>query len=307
MREKVLGLKRCMEERIVGKGDVIDKVIATLIAGGHVLLEDVPGVGKTTLAKALSDALSISFARIQCTPDTTPSDITGFSMYDSNKNEFKVMEGPIVNSIVLADELNRTSPKTQAALLEVMEEHKVTIDGKDIPVPQPFMVIGTQNPSEQAGTYPLPESQLDRFMIKISVGYPKTSASVNMAKSFLEGTLHAKTEPVLSGKDILDMRAEAEKIGIHDDLLSYAVKIVEATRSNPEVAVGASSRALLSMLRYAQALAYVDERDYCIPEDIANAAAMTLPHRIILMTQAKMGRVEKEFLVKQILEKVSVS
>ncbi|RKM63175.1 MoxR family ATPase [Butyrivibrio sp. XB500-5] len=307
MREKVLGLKRCMEERIVGKGDVIDKVIATLIAGGHVLLEDVPGVGKTTLAKALSDALSISFARIQCTPDTTPSDITGFSMYDSNKNEFKVMEGPIVNSIVLADELNRTSPKTQAALLEVMEEHKVTIDGKDIPVPQPFMVIGTQNPSEQAGTYPLPESQLDRFMIKISVGYPKTSASVNMAKSFLEGTLHAKTEPVLSGKDILDMRAEAEKIGIHDDLLSYAVKIVEATRSNPEVAVGASSRALLSMLRYAQALAYVDERDYCIPEDIANAAAMTLPHRIILTTQAKMGRVEKEFLVKQILEKVSVS
>ena len=307
MREKVLGLKRCMEERIVGKGDVIDKVIATLIAGGHVLLEDVPGVGKTTLAKALSDALSISFARIQCTPDTTPSDITGFSMYDSNKNEFKVMEGPIVNSIVLADELNRTSPKTQAALLEVMEEHKVTIDGKDIPVPQPFMVIGTQNPSEQAGTYPLPESQLDRFMIKISVGYPETSASVNMAKSFLEGTLHAKTEPVLSGKDILDMRAEAEKVSIHDDLLSYAVKIVEATRSNPEVAVGASSRALLSMLRYAQALAYVDERDYCIPEDIANAAAMTLPHRIILTTQAKMGRVEKEFLVKQILEKVSVS
>lgn len=307
MRENIIGLKKCMEERIVGKGDVIDKVIATLIAGGHVLLEDVPGVGKTTLAKALSDAIAVSFARIQCTPDTTPSDITGFSLYDSKTNEFKVMEGPVVNSIVLADELNRTSPKTQAALLEVMEEHKVTIDGKDIPVPQPFMVIGTQNPSEQAGTYPLPESQLDRFMIKISVGYPKTSASLNMAKSFLEGTLHAKTTPVLSGKDILDMRLEAEKVSIHDDLLSYAVKIVEATRSNPEVAVGASSRALLSMLRYAQALAYVDERDYCIPEDIANAVVTTLPHRIVLTTQAKMGRVEKEFVVKQILEKVSVS
>lgn len=307
MRENIIGLKKCMEERIVGKGDVIDKVIATLIAGGHVLLEDVPGVGKTTLAKALSDAIAVSFARIQCTPDTTPSDITGFSLYDSKTNEFKVMEGPVVNSIVLADELNRTSPKTQAALLEVMEEHKVTIDGKDIPVPQPFMVIGTQNPSEQAGTYPLPESQLDRFMIKISVGYPKTSASLNMAKSFLEGTLHAKTTPVLSGKDILDMRLEAEKVSIHDDLLSYAVKIVEATRSNPEVAVGASSRALLSMLRYAQALAYVDERDYCIPEDIANAVVTTLPHRIVLTMQAKMGRVEKEFVVKQILEKVSVS
>lgn len=307
MRENIIGLKKCMEERIVGKGDVIDKVIATLIAGGHVLLEDVPGVGKTTLAKALSDAIAVSFARIQCTPDTTPSDITGFSLYDSKTNEFKIMEGPVVNSIVLADELNRTSPKTQAALLEVMEEHKVTIDGKDIPVPQPFMVIGTQNPSEQAGTYPLPESQLDRFMIKISVGYPKTSASLNMAKSFLEGTLHAKTTPVLSGKDILDMRLEAEKVSIHDDLLLYAVKIVESTRSNPEVAVGAPSRALLSMLRYAQALAYVDERDYCIPEEIANAVVTTLPHRIVLTTQAKMGRVEKEFVVKQILEKVSVS
>ena len=306
MREKVALLKGNIEKRIVGKGDVIDRIVVCLIAGGHALLEDVPGVGKTSLARALADSLSISFARIQCTPDTTPSDITGFSMYDSKKNKFTVMEGPVVNSIVLADELNRTSPKTQAALLEVMDEHKVTIDGKDIKVPEPFMVIGTQNPSDMAGTYPLPEAQLDRFMIRLSVGYPAEAAAVDMAKSFIEGKLHAETESVLTGKDIIDMRQEAEKVSIKDELLSYAVKIVEATRSNSEIACGASPRALLSMLRYAQALAFVEDRDYCIPEDIANAASLTLPHRLILTTQAKMGRMDKELLVKQIIGKVRV-
>ncbi len=158
MNERTLRLKKSIEERIVGKGDVIDKVIITLLAGGHLLLEDVPGVGKTSLAKALSDSLSLSFTRIQCTPDTTPSDITGLSIYRPSDGTFQVLPGPIVNNIVLADELNRTSPKTQSALLEVMEEHKVTIDGKEIAVPEPFMVIGTQNPAEMAGTYPLPES-----------------------------------------------------------------------------------------------------------------------------------------------------
>ena len=166
MNEKVQILKRNMEQRIVGKGDVIDKVILTLLSGGHLLLEDVPGVGKTSLAKALADSLSLSFSRIQCTPDTTPSDITGLSVYNSAEGKFQVVPGPVMNNIVLADELNRTSPKTQSALLEVMEEHKVTIDGKEQPVPEPFMVIGTQNPAEMAGTYPLPESQLDRFMLR---------------------------------------------------------------------------------------------------------------------------------------------
>ena len=193
MNERTLRLKKSIEERIVGKGDVIDKVIITLLAGGHLLLEDVPGVGKTSLAKALSDSLSLSFARIQCTPDTTPSDITGLSIYRPSDGTFQVLPGPIVNNIVLADELNRTSPKTQSALLEVMEEHKVTIDGKEVAVPEPFMVIGTQNPAEMAGTYPLPESQLDRFMMKLSIGYPDVTASQDMAKRFIEGSAFMRT------------------------------------------------------------------------------------------------------------------
>ncbi|WP_242835916.1 AAA family ATPase [Butyrivibrio sp. FCS014] len=173
MNERILKLKENMEKRIVGKGEVIDRIIIALLAEGHVLLEDVPGVGKTTLAKALADSVSLSFARVQCTPDTMPSDITGISVYDKEKGTFSVMPGPVMSNIVLADELNRTSPKTQSALLEVMEEHRVTIDGTSYPVPEPFMVLGTQNPSEMAGTYPLPESQLDRFMMKLSGAIPK--------------------------------------------------------------------------------------------------------------------------------------
>lgn len=306
MNEKITILKQNMEQRIVGKGDVIDKIIITLLAGGHILLEDVPGVGKTSLAKALADSLSLSFARIQCTPDTTPSDITGLSIYNPAERAFQTIPGPVVNNIVLADELNRTSPKTQSALLEVMEEHKVTIDGKSLPVPEPFMVIGTQNPAEMAGTYPLPESQLDRFMARLTIGYPDSAASQDMARRFLDGQLHAHTTPVLTARDITEMQAEVSAVTIHENLRSYAVKIVEATRTTSEVSCGASPRALLSMLRCAQAIAYMDNRAYCIPEDIAKAAALTLPHRLILTTGARLSRVTKEDLVTQILSQTKV-
>lgn len=305
--QKITELTENMKKRLIGKDDVIRKVITCLLAGGHVLLEDVPGVGKTSLAKALADSLSVSFARIQCTPDTTPSDITGLSIYSPAKGSFQVVPGPVLNNIVLADELNRTSPKTQSALLEVMEEHKVTIDGQEYPVPEPFMVIGTQNPSEMAGTYPLPESQLDRFMVKLSIGYPDTTASEDIARRFLIGELHDKTIPVLLGEDVISMQREAGKVSIHDNLRSYAVNIVEATRKKAEISCGASPRALLAMLRYAQALAYMDGRDYCIPEDIAEAAKATIPHRLILTTEARLSRVTKTDLVKKILEQVKVS
>ncbi len=306
MNERVQKLKDNIEKRIVGKGDVIEKIIIALLAEGHVLLEDVPGVGKTTIAKALADSVSLSFARIQCTPDTMPSDITGVSIYDSKKAEFSVIPGPVVSNIVLADELNRTSPKTQSALLEVMEEHRVTIDGKAIEVPQPFMVIGTQNPVDMAGTYPLPEAQLDRFMIRLSVGYPDTKASEDMAERFLLGQLHEETESVLSGKEILDMRKGVASVSVKDNLRSYAVNIVDATRNKAEIAVGASPRALLSMLRCAQAIAYLADRDYCIPEDITDAAKLTLPHRLILTGEARLSHITSEELVRNILGKISV-
>ncbi len=306
MNERIARLKENIGLRIVGKDKVIDRLIVALLTGGHVLLEDVPGVVKTSLAKALSDSLALSFSRIQCTPDTTPADITGFSMYDQKEGQFKVQMGPIVSNIVLADELNRTSPKTQSALLEVMEEHKVTIDGNSFEVPEPFLVIATQNPAGMAGTYPVPEASLDRFMMKLSIGYPDAGSSDDMAKRFLEGNLHAKTSAVLSGEDVTTMQKEAEKVAIHDDLRSYAVRIVEETRNKAEISVGASPRALLAMLRCAQAIAYIADRDYCIPEDIAEAALLSLPHRLILSTEARMSRVDKEYLVKKIIERLKV-
>ena len=214
------------------------------------------------------------------------------------------MPGPVLNNIVLADELNRTSPKTQSALLEVMEEHKLTIDGNSYPVPEPFMVIGTQNPAEMAGTYPLPESQLDRFMMKLSVGYPEAEASKEMAKRFLDGDLHSETRAVLTGKDICDMKEEVSKISVHNNLLSYASDIVDATRCKSEISVGASPRALLSMIRCSQAIAYLADRDYCIPEDIKGAAELTLPHRLILTGEARLSRITGTDLLKDILKKV---
>ena len=307
MNKKALALRENMEKRIVGKQQVIDRIIIALLAEGHVLLEDVPGVGKTSLAKALADSLDLSFARIQCTPDTTPADITGLSVYNSEKHSFQIMPGPVINNIVLVDELNRTSPKTQSALLEVMEEHCVTIDGTEIHVPEPFIVIGTQNPAEMAGTYPIPESQLDRFMMKLSVGYPDEEASRDMARRFLDGTLHSESRSVLEGQDILDMRSEVREVTIHEELQRYAVRIADASRNNADVSIGASPRALLSMLRCAQAIAYIADRNYCIPEDIAEAASLTFTHRLVLTSEAKISRTGKADVLGSILQKTKVS
>ncbi len=305
-QEMIKELKTNIEKRIVGKGEVIDKMIIALLAGGHVLIEDVPGVGKTSLAKALADSLSLSFSRIQCTPDTMPSDITGVSVYDSKTGDFEVVAGPVMNNIVLADELNRTSPKTQSALLEAMEEGCVTIDGKNMALPDPFMVIGTQNPMETAGTYPLPEAQLDRFMIKLSVGYPAKEDALKMADGFLGGSLHEVTKPVLNADDVRKMRAEVKDVKVNEKLTDYAVMIVEATRSDAEISCGASPRALLSLLRCAQAGAVYAGRDYCIPEDILTAASYTLPHRLILTAQAKMNHMSGAQILKRITDHIKV-
>ena len=306
MNEKISILKTNIEKRIVGKGELTDRLIIALLAEGHVLIEDVPGMGKTSLARALADSLALSFSRIQCTPDTMPGDITGVSIYNSLTGAFDVIPGPIMNNIVLADELNRTSPKTQAALLEAMEESKVTIDGNDMDLPKPFMVIGTQNPQEQAGTYPLPESQLDRFMMRLSVGYPKKDDSIKMAGLYLSGDLHEETKAVLTGEDLLKMRDEVREVKVNEHLINYACMIVEETRNDPEVSCGASPRALLSLLRCAQAHAMYDGRDYCIPEDILSAASLTLPHRIILTAQARMNRTSQDKVLKNIIDHIKV-
>lgn len=304
--DNITSLKNNIEKRIVGKGELIDRLIIALLSEGHVLIEDVPGVGKTSLAKALADSIDLSFARIQCTPDTMPGDITGISVYNAKTGDFEVAEGPVMNNIVLADELNRTSPKTQSALLEAMEERKVTIDGKDMMLPEPFMVIGMQNPKETAGTYPLPEAQLDRFMMKLSVGYPDREYAVKMADSFLEGTLHEETKAVLNASDIKAMQGSVKEITVNDKLIEYAVMIVEATRSDEEISCGASPRALLALLRCAQAHALYEGRDYCTPSDILRSATLTLSHRLVLTAQARMNRMSQAQVLKRITDHIKV-
>ncbi len=308
MNEKVAKLRGSMQQRIVGKEQVIDRLIVSLLAGGHVLLEDVPGVGKTSLAKALSDSLSLSFSRIQCTPDTMPSDITGLSIYHMEKGEFEVLPGPIVNQIVLADEINRTSPKTQASLLEAMEERQVTIDGNTIPIPEPFMVIGTQNPMEMAGTYPLPEAQLDRFMMKLSMGLPDKAQEMEILKRFINGDKQDKLmslEPIVSPGDIETMRKEAGAVEVHPQLQEYIADIIMATRKRNDVASGVSPRGSLALLYCAKVLAYANDRTYVVPEDIKKLAVPVLAHRLIISGgYGKSGNARQ--IIESILDEVPV-
>lgn len=303
---KITILKENIGKRIVGKEDVIEKMVIALLAGGHVLLEDVPGVGKTTLAKALADSVNCSFARIQFTPDTLPSDVTGMTIYNMQSGSFETVKGPIINQIVLADEINRTSPKTQASLLEAMEEHQVTIDGTTFSIEEPFMVIATENPMDSIGTYSLPEAQLDRFMMKLSIGYPDTENAVKMAEKYLEGSLKEETTPVLEAEEIVAMKKDVEKVTVHEDCIQYIVDIVKQTRVQDEVQYGASPRAVLSLLRASQAKAYICGRDYVIPEDIIEMSKLVLSHRLILRAEARMGKWIGKQVVEKILEQVKV-
>ncbi|MBO6216016.1 MAG: MoxR family ATPase [Lachnospiraceae bacterium] len=300
-RETLKKLKNAVGKRIIGKDKLIDEVIITLISGGHILLEDVPGVGKTKLARAFSESCDMSFSRIQLTPDTLPGDIVGSSIFDRNKGEFKTVLGPIAANIVLADELNRTGPKTQAALLEAMEEEQVTLDGVSYTMPKPFFVIATQNPVGSMGTYPLPEAELDRFMMKRSVGYPKDEDAVRLGRSFLEGALDEAVEPVMSAEDIMLIRDEVKRVTVSDELISYVVAVIEATRLNKDVICGCSPRASLDLLRASQARAYMEGREFVIPEDVYDMAPCVLSHRLILSSEAKMNRKSGEGIIKDIL------
>lgn len=305
-QEKIFAIMKSVESVIVGKRRVIEKVIAALISGGHILLEDVPGVGKTVMVRALAKSLGCSFKRIQFTPDLLPSDVTGVSVFNQKIGDFEFKIGPIMNQIILADEINRTSPKTQSSLLEVLEEHQVTVDGKTYRVDEPFMVLATQNPIEYEGTFPLPEAQLDRFMMKISVGYPDVGEEKAILRRFKTDNPIDSIQPVVSAEDILDMQKYVRGIYVDDSIDDYIVNIVNATRNSEDIQLGASPRGSLSLFRAAQAWAVISGREYVLPDDVKELARAVLGHRIIIKPEVKLRGLTSEDVLDNIMKQVHI-
>jgi MoxR-like ATPase len=305
-REEILNVIETLTSRYLrGKIKAVKLSIIALLSGGHILLEDIPGLGKTTLALALSGALGLSFGRIQCTSDLMPSDITGLSIFNREESAFKFISGPIFNNIVLVDEINRAMPKTQSALLEAMEERKVTVEGTTYQLPSPFLVIATQNPMEQVGTYPLPESQMDRFLIRTGIGYPPE----NIEKAIIKGGSvrdEIMNMPVLLERDdIMSARgAVKENIFLSDKIVDYIFRIVNETRNNSLVLSGVSTRGGINMADAARANAYLEGRDYVIPEDVKVTAVSTGAHRLVLKPEN--GALDKEEILHSILRNIAV-
>lgn len=275
---------------IIGKGEQIRLVLTSLFAGGHVLIDDIPGVGKTTLVKALSAVLGCGMVRVQFTPDLLPSDIVGMNIYSQKTGEMVFTPGPIMTNILLADEINRAIPRTQSALLEAMEEGQVTVDGTAHPVPQPFLVIATQNPAGASGTQLLPDSQLDRFMVRLSIGYPAPADEMAMVRRRQGGALLEGVRPVLELNGLLALRAQAGQVYVSDEVLDYIVRLVGATRSHPMILQGASPRATLALTAMAKAAALVRGRDYVLPEDVSLVFGDVVPHRLLLSPRAEADR-----------------
>jgi MoxR-like ATPase len=291
---------------ILGKDDKIELMILALLAGGHILLEDIPGVGKTTLAKALAKSIEGSFKRIQFTPDLLPTDILGSSIYHAQDSTFHFRKGPIFANIVLADEINRASPRTQSALLEAMSEAQVTIEGTTYPLEPPFLVIATQNPIEYRGTYPLPEAQLDRFWVQLSLGYPPLEQEKGMLYAQKVSHPIDSLQPVVNLSQIQELQRMVSEIEVESSIADYLLAIVENTRRHPSIQVGVSPRGSLMLFRAIRANALLKGRTYVIPEDVKKLLIPVLSHRIVLETQAKYSGIRKEDLMKEILEKVPV-
>ncbi len=305
-QELLQKMKEAINQVFVGKEDIVNQVMICLIAGGHVLLEDVPGVGKTTLASTLARSTDCSFGRIQFTPDTLPGDIAGMSVYNMKTGEFEHRDGVVMHNILLGDEINRTSPKTQSSLLEAMAEGQVTVDGVTYPLPEPFMVIATQNPVEFLGTYPLPEAQMDRFMMRLSIGYPDRVQEVRMAFQFLEGKTPEKTAAVCEVEDIIAIKKLVCEVKVTDPLINYMESIIEQTRNEERFRLGASPRALLSLLRASQACAYLEGRDYVKPDDVKYVADSVLAHRLTLSPEAQIRKESISAILKSLILKVKV-
>lgn len=303
---KMNDLLGALNQIVVGKEKQMELVCVSLLAGGHILLEDVPGVGKTTLAKAVAKLTGCSFGRIQFTPDTLPADVLGYSMYNPKTESFTFQKGPVMNQVLLGDELNRTSPKTQAALLEAMEEGQITVDGVTYPLSKPFFVIATQNPVDFLGTYRLPEAQLDRFFCRITLGYPNRESEVLMVNKMVKGIAWDKIQKVISSEDIIAMQKEVTEIRIHEDLVQYLLDIVEKTRNYDSIALGVSPRGTLAAVRASLAMAYMKGRDYVIPEDIVSILVPVLAHRIMLSSSAKIKKQSAEAIIMSIKNETKI-
>lgn len=305
MDNKVEKILNEIKKAVVGKDEVLENVLASILSKGNVLLEDVPGVGKTTLAVAFSKALGLDYKRIQFTPDTMPADIIGFSMYDKATNSFVYKAGPCMTNLLLADEINRTSSKTQSALLEVMEENKVTVDGVSHPVPEPFSVIATQNPVGSAGTQMLPNSQLDRFIIRLKMGYPDSNSQFNILKSRQKADPIENVEKIVTKDEIKEMQDDILAINVDDSILKYIVELIEKTRSDELIKLGVSPRGMLALNTFSKAKAFIDGRDYVIPDDIINSFKMVCSHRIILNSKAKIANKTESEVLDDILNSVA--
>ena len=291
---------------LVGKEDVVELILAAVLSGGHVLIEDVPGIGKTTLARSLSNSLDCAFKRIQCTPDLMPSDITGIHFFNQKTSEFEFRAGPIIAQVVLADEINRATPRTQSALLEAMAERQVTIDETTFPLPAPFLVIATQNPIELEGTFPLPEAQLDRFLMRIRLGYPDEPEEEEMLARFEHADPLSSLQPVSGAQEVVRFQDVVQRTYVDPVLRTYVVRIVQATRNHAELELGASPRASIGLYRASQALSAIRGREYVTPDEIKFLAPLTLAHRVILRGQARLRERTAESIIGEILNQVEV-
>ncbi|HTJ50636.1 MAG TPA: MoxR family ATPase [Cyclobacteriaceae bacterium] len=309
LNQRVMQIKNEIGKVVVGQETVIDLLLAGIFTGGHILLEGVPGIAKTLTAKLVAKAVSVSFSRIQFTPDLMPTDVTGTTIFNVKTSEFSFSKGPVFANLVLIDEINRAPAKTQSSLFEVMEERQITMDGTTYPMDFPFLVIATQNPIEQEGTYRLPEAQLDRFLFRLKLGYPTLDHEIEILRKFRDdfsSKILDKVQPVISRQDLKDCQELIEKIHIKDEILIYIAKLIDSTRNNGDLVLGASPRASLAIMRAAKAIAAMSGRDFVTPDDVKYVIHPVLNHRIMLTAEREMEGIETEDVIKELTERIEI-